>query len=557
MSPKVNRLLPEQGRWPADLLAALSLMVLLIPQAMAQSSLAGMPPVYGLFTAAAALTAGGLMGHLHRFSGGPTSLTALTIAAVIGGSAQPGSLAYFQMVMILALMVGVFRIVLGLLKFSFFANLISHPAASGFTSAAALLIIFSVLGNHNWRHIPTLLVGSGFILLSLIIKRRGAAVLSLVIPMLLFTAAALIGGYEDGGGELLGRVEFRVPRVHLLATELSVREFFSMAVELIPAALLVTTVSLMEMFAVSSHLVRNAPQRMNLDRELISQGAGALGAALAGTFPGSASFARSALLEHQHVSSRFSNLTAGILVIPLAFLCGPILASMPRVILGGIIIVSVIRVIRPESLRDAWRSSWLDALVWLAAFGTTLISAPNIYFGIIVPVLLQLMIFVLRRMRPRVVILGRHGDGRLRDALHLSLPLPRHILAIRLDSSLHFANQEYVIQRVLDRIKEMPRVEHLIISAEGMHYIDESGAQGLLDLAEYCRSRSIQPWIAGIKLPALQVLCRREVLIDDPGAKDEHPYRYARDMKLALDEVYGDLNRRGIVETVDIRSPAE
>lgn len=584
-------LLPRGKDVPSDLLVGLSLLIIVIPQSMAHAALAGLPPQFGLYTASLPVMIAMIFGRMNHLSAGPTVLTAVIAGMGLSALAVPGTVEYIRLAVLLGGLVGLVKLIMGIFRFSFLANLISHPVNSAFSSAVAILIIMgqlhSALGIDAERvsgmlgslrafgmlaadlgeiHLPSLIFSVGFIAISTLTRRFVKSIPSNIPPLLLALALSPLLGYHSRlGGEIIGELPRRLLFFGGMfgtaggasgvgtagfagaGAVYTIAELGGDLLRLLPAAFLTATIALMEMSSVARYLQQQGGEEPDLDGDLRAHGLGGILGTLVSAFPMSVSFSRSALARRFGAKSRLSLVTAAVLVIPAMLLLGRVLAYIPKAVLAALIIASVAGIINFASLKQSFRVSRADGSLWLLTFAVTLLAAPMVHWGIITGVLASLLMFFARRLRPRLVLLGRHADGRLRDAEELGLPVSRYILPLRMDSSLHFGNADYFIKTITGRIYGSPELKYLLLAAEGIHHIDSSGEQVLRRLLLLCRSRGIEFHISGLKLPP------RRMLVRSGFAGEIGEAHLGTDSETVLRELYAELENNGLEDSADLR----
>lgn len=532
-----TRLLPFLG-WPRpttqslrrDMFAGVTVGLVLIPQSIAYATLAGMPPVTGLYAALIPSFLGVLFGSSTVLAVGPTALTSLLTYAALQPLATPESGHWVVLAIWLALYAGLFQLLLGALRLGVIANFISNSVITGFSNAAALIILCSQLPAlfgltahgtaAQWSQLVahfqhpqiswlwTLVFGPGAVLVLLLQKR----LLPRVPGVLLVCALGLIGsavvGFGALGGDVVGYIPGGLPALQWPAS-LSLEEHRS----LITAAVIIALISFTEAMASA----RTAPppdgRLWNQNQELIGQGLAKISSGLSGAYPVSASFSRTALNRYVGASSGFSALFAGACTLAcLLFFTGE-LRVLPRAILAAIIIVPILNLIQPRAFLRLWRASPDDGVVGIATFLATLISVPYMHWGVLTGFLLAILFFLYRRANPRLIELGLHQAGTLRDRkLHNLPPVAPSVLALRLDASLTYITAPLLDRFIRQRLRDEPDLSVVLICASAMNAMDATGAQTLGQLLSDLRSRQVRLVFSGLKKQVRDVLERTDLL---------------------------------------------
>jgi SulP family sulfate permease len=269
---------------------------------------------------------------------------------------------------------------------------------------------------------------------------------------------------------------------------------------------------------------------------LIGQGMAKVVAAFCNSMPVSGSFSRSALNLASHARTGFSSLFAsGFVVLTLVFFT-PLLYHLPKPALAAMILMSVVNLFDPASMRNAWLAQRDDGIAAVLTFVATLAFAPNIQNGILVGILFSLGAFIYRRMAPPIVLVGFHEDGSLRDAQAYQLPpLPRTIAAMRFDAALFFANASFFEDAVLRLERNNPDLQYILVDARGINMLDASAVEMLRSLLRHLRESGITLVFSGAKRRVLEVV-ERTGLMKEIGAAN-----FFDSDKMALQALMGEV----------------
>lgn len=199
-------------------------------------------------------------------------------------------------------------------------------------------------------------------------------------------------------------------------------------------------------------------------------------------------------------------ITAGFVLLTLLFLT-PLLYHLPQAVLAAVIIMAVIGLINFEAVKHAWHASRHDGIAAVITFVATLIYAPHLDNGILVGAGLAILLYLYRTMRPRVAILGRFPDGTLRDIkVHPDLPTSKHVVAMRFDGSLYFANIAFFEDTVLEAVADHPDAKYVLIVADAVNQLDASGEEVVHHLVERLREGKVEVVFSGLKKQVLDVM---------------------------------------------------
>jgi sulfate permease, SulP family len=510
--------------WPrpgADLLrgelsAALTVAVVMIPQAVAYAALARMPLITGLYATFLPTLAAVLFSRSMRLSTGPTALSALLVGASLVGLAEPGSAQWVAMGVWLALLSGVVQLAVGVTGGSWLLNLVSSPVLAGFTQAAALLIIASqvpaLLGLQGT--LGTLLdsprfelEGLGYGLGSLALFEIGKRWLPrLPMALLVLAGAAVLAantGYASRGA-VIGSLPAGLPSLYIPA--LPTWEQFTL---LLAPALVLALVTSLEMAASAKIESQREGRRWDANQDLIGQGLAKLASAVSGAFPVSTSFSRSALTLYAGGRTGWSTLfSAGVVLLVLLFFT-PALYHVPSSVLAAVVIAAVLGLLKPRLFATLWRLNRVEAVIAATTLAVTLLSAPRIYWGVLTGVVLGMAHFLYHRLHPRIIEAGLHPDGSLRDRNLWQLPpLAPATYALRMDDELDFASASALERQVLEHLALNPDVRHVCLFAQPINRIDATGVEMFGQLRRQLAARDITLHLSGLKLPVESMLRR-------------------------------------------------
>jgi SulP family sulfate permease len=515
----------------SEAFAGLSVGLMVIPQGVAYAALAGMPLITGIYASLLPALVAVLFSASPRLSVGPTALTSILIAASLSGMAAPGSAEWVNLTVWLSLMTGLLQVVLGFARFGWLLNLVSSPVLMAFTQGAGVLIISSqipaMLGFTNgWS---TLATGAGIdwaslvfgvvTLVLLLLARRWRPTFPTVLVVVLGAAGASWAlGLEASGTAVVGALPQGLPALFVP----SVIEW-EMFKQLVLPTLVITLVSFLE--TASSAKVDNdrSGKRWDQDQDLIGQGLAKVASGLCGAFPTSSSFSRSALNLYAGAQSAWATIfsVAVILVILLFFTA--VLQLVPQSVLAAIVVAAVLGLIKPHAFVRLYTINRVEAATAVVTFVITLLSAPRLYWGVLAGVVMGLSHFLHTRLHPRIIEVGLHPDGSLRDRHLWKLPpLATNLYALRMDAELDFAAASTLERAVMEHLGQHSNVAHVCLFAMPINRIDATGVESLAKLEAMLRERGISLHISGMKLPVETMLRRAGCLQAHAGL---HMYR--------------------------------
>ncbi len=519
---------PDAALLRGELLAGLTVALVMVPQAVAYAALAGMPLVTGLYAALLPALLGVLFSASTRLSVGPAALTCLLIAASLTGMAEPGSAQWVSLAVWLALLSGALQLLLGLGGFGWLLNLISAPVLTGFTQAAGLLIMASqlpaLLGLQGgvsslWNQpvIDMRALGFGLASLALLIAARKWWP---KLPMIMLVvagagAASWALGFAAQGGSVIGHLPVGLPSLYwpsLLPMD-SLRQ-------LIVPAMVIALVSFLETASSARAESQHSSKRWNENQDLIGQGLAKIASGLCGSFATSTSLSRSALFLYAGARTGWAAVLMVLCVLLALLLFTPLLYHVPRAVLAAVVVAAVMGLVQPRAFAWLWKVSRAEAITALVTFAVTLLTAPHIYWGVLAGVLMGLAHFLYQRLHPRIIEVGIHGDGSLRDRHLWKLPpLAEHLYALRMDAELDFAAASDFERAITEHLAAHPDVRHICLFAQPINRIDATGVETFAQLRKQLAQRGITLHISGMKLPVETVLLRAGELAVGPLLK--------------------------------------
>ena len=500
-----------------DLVAGITVGVILIPQAIAYAQLAGMPAVYGFYAGLIPLLIYGLMGTSRQLSVGPVAISSILIFAGVSVIADPYTERYISLVLLLGFCVGLVQFLMGVFRFGFLANFLSRPVLSGFMSAAALVIIVSqvatILGLSEYRStntittlwetlthisetqiVPLLMSSLGLIFI-LIMKRIFKPFPSALV--LVMIGAAMTYFFSDIFSDVVvvGEIKSGLPSIINPISNISDIRL------LIPVIVTVSLIGCVETLTIAKTLdIKHQHYDINTDQELRAVGLSKFFGAFFQALPSSASFSRSAINDDSGAMTGLSSLfAAGLMVISLLFLA-PLFFFIPKAILSAIIVASVLKLIDINYARKLWKISRNDFVLMLLTFGVTIFV--GIESGVLTGVLLSFGMMLFRSSRPLIMELGRvpkTDTYRNLDRFSTAHASSQYIV-IRFDSRLYFANSDYFLEQTLLKLgNRTTKPNYLILDSSNINSIDMTGLHALEALCDHLNKIGIVLLVSGAK----------------------------------------------------------
>ncbi|MBT5038543.1 MAG: sulfate permease [Rhodospirillaceae bacterium] len=525
-----------------DLIAGLIVTIMLVPQGMAYAMLAGLPPQVGLYASVLPLILYALFGSSRTLAVGPVAMVSLMTASALAGLS--GSDNQMAGALILALASGLMLFVMGVARLGFLANFLSHPVISGFTSAAALIIGFSQLKHLLGMEIPrshlltdivgfvireaesanivTVALSVGLVALLLLwrgplgaLLRRAGMNPAWVGPLtktgplaVVILGAGLVWLFRldvNAGVKIVGEIPAGLPTLNWQGIDLT------MAQDLLPAAGLIALVGFVESVSVAKALASKRRQKIDADQELRALGVANIGAAFSGGYPVTGGFSRSMVNFTAGANTGLAAIVTAILIaFTLAFLT-PLFHYLPKAALAAIIVVAVSGLVDFRSLFRIWRYNGLDGFSQLATFAAVL--ALGIEIGIMLGAALSIAFYLWRTSRPHMAIVGRVGETEhFRNILRHDVKTLPHVLALRVDENLYFANTRFLEDRLLAAVADQPRIKHLVLICSAINFIDASALESLENTVRALSEAGVTVHLAEVKGPVMDKLEKTDFL---------------------------------------------
>jgi len=524
----------------SDLVAALIVTVMLIPQSLAYALLAGLPAQIGLYASILPLVIYALFGTSRTLSVGPVAVASLMTAAALAPLAQAGSAEYIVGAVVLALMSGLMLVLMGVLRLGFLANFLSHPVISGFITASGIVIaasqlkhVFGITGSgHNlfdigrslWAsassiNLATLAVGVSTLvflvlartrlkpgLLALAVAPQMADVATKTAPILavvLTTLAAWFWQLQLQGVKLVGHVPSGLPQLTWPQADWALWQ------QLAVSALLISVVGFVESISVGQTLAAKRRQRIDPDQELIGLGAANLGSGISGGMPVTGGFSRSVVNFDAGAETPAAGIYTAVGIAVATLFLTPAIAWLPQATLAATIIVAVSTLIDIPALRRTLRYSRTDFGAMLATIVLTL--GHSVEAGIITGVALSLGLFLYRTSRPHCAVVGRvPGSEHFRNVLRHKVDVCPTVTFLRVDESLYFANARFLEETVLDIVNSEPQLTDLVLVCPAVNLVDASALESLEAINERLKDAGVRLHMSDVKGPVMDRLKRTE-----------------------------------------------
>ena len=501
--PWLLRLFPFLRWWPmvtqqtfrADAMAGLTGALVLVPQGVAFATIAGMPPEYGLYAAMLPAIVAALWGSSWHLVSGPTTAISVVVFATISPLAATGSPDYIRLVLTLTLLVGVFQLLLGVLRLGALGNFVSHTVLVGFTTGAALLIAASQVRNFFgitiergasvWKVLAELVqqfwqintavtsVAVCTVLFSVVTRKYWPRVPPMITGLLAGSVLAAIlnavYGAANTGIQSIGDLSITFP-------PLSQPDFSLQTVrELVPIAVAVALLALTEAVSISRAVALKSGQRIDGNQEFIGQGLSNLAGAFFSGYVSSGSFNRSGLNYDSGAKTPLAAILSAVFLLLIMVFLAPAAKYLPLPAMAGILFVVAWGLVNTHEIREIMRASRAESAVLLVTFVATLTL--NLEFAIYIGVLLSLMLYLNRTSRPPLEdVKPADHDHVLGFSTDTGLPDCPQLKVVRLNGSIYFGAVNH-LQEALQQIDEHnPAQRHVLLVASGINFVDLAGA---------------------------------------------------------------------------------
>jgi SulP family sulfate permease len=478
----------NKGNLRPDLIAGLTVAVILLPQAIAFALIAELPPQMGIYTAAIAAVVGGLWGSSNQVHTGPTNAISLLVLSVLLSSFTPGTPQFFWAAGMLALMAGLLQLIMGLARLGVLVNFVSHSVVVGFASGAGLLIAIRQLphllgvqleterlieiGYETVIALPeanraTAAIGIGTIALLVVLRRIDRRIPAALIAMVLSSLTVFIFSLDEQGVAVIGELPKSLPPfadLPLLDTQYITR--------LSTGALAVGAIGLVETSAISRTIATQTGQRLDSNQEFVGQGLANVAVGLFSGYPCAGSFSRSAVNFNAGARSSFAAVLSSGFLLLAVFLTAPMAAYLPRAALAGVLIVVAIGMIDRIEIGRIWRGARGDAVIMLATFLGTLFV--EIAFAVLLGIMLSFVRYILRTSAPRVHQVVPDGEYK-HFAYQPSQPHCPQLGVIDILGDLYFGAVNHVEETIYRYEERHPDQRFLLIRMHNVNNCDFSG----------------------------------------------------------------------------------
>ncbi|MCP4882574.1 MAG: solute carrier 26 family protein [Flavobacteriales bacterium] len=513
-----------------DLFAGLTIGVILIPQGIAYAIIAGLPPIYGLYTAMIPQIVYAILGTSRQLAIGPAAMDSLIVASGIGLLASIGSEHFLVLAVLLAFLVGFFQVLFGLFRMGFLVNFLSKPVISGFTSGSAIIIGMNQIGNllgiklersnqmHSLLlemiqsisdlHWPTALIGILSVILIFSFKKLSKKIPAALIVVVLGILVVYIFQLDLKGIMILGEIpkglpEFVIPKFDRALIE-----------EISGLALTLGLIGFMEAISIAKSIeAKHNNYRVDANKELIALGFGNMVGSFFQTYPATAGFARTAVNDQSGAKTPLSSLIAALIIALSLLFLTPAFFFLPKAVLAAIIVVAAFGLLDFSLPKNLLSYNRRDLIILNSTLLITIFI--GIKEGILFGIILSLVMLIYKSTKPHMAILGNvPGTHFYRNINRFSeVIIQDEILIVRFDAQLYFANTQFF----KDKLKEFAldkgsELKLLVIDGESLNALDSSAIYALEEVHDYFSSKGITIVFTGLKGPVRDTLVKSKLM---------------------------------------------
>ena len=508
----------------ADVVAALIVLAMLVPQGMAYAMLAGLPPVMGIYASILPMIIYAFTGSSTTLSIGPVAIISMMVFSALQPLFAVGSTAYIEAACLLAIMVGIISLILGLFRFGFLIQLISHPVIKSFIIASALLIalgqfkflldiplqtnnIPEFIGSlvNNFHHISFLSVGVSLAAISILVflpKWVRSDFLNKTIPLLLVLSSIIVVyafSLDQHGLKTVGIIPTGLPSFHFPTWN------FDLVQKLLPSAFIIAMISFVESLAIAQATALQKRDDLNSNQELIALGLANIAAGINMGFAVSGSLSRTVVNSDAGAKTPMSGVMSSLLMIAVSLYFTSFFQNLPLTILAATIFVSIWKLVSFLPFFETWKYSKADGLaMWATFFGVTCI---DISTGLVIGIILTFILLLWRISRPHIAVIGLvEGTQHFRNVSHYDVLTTETIASFRIDENLNFLNAHVLKGYIITELSHNPQIQHVVINCSSISNIDLSAVEMLEDLNRELLQLGIQLHLSEVKSPVMDRL---------------------------------------------------
>ncbi len=513
-----------------DIVAGITVSIILIPQGIAYAMIAGLPPIYGLYCALVPQLIYAVFGTSRQVAIGPIAMDSLIVATGVSALALRGSEGYVAIAILLGFMVGVIQFLMGVFKLGFVVNFLSKPVLSGFSSAVALLIglnqfknllgidfqqsgqidklLVEILEKFPEINVNTAIIGIVSCAIIYISKKINKKIPNALIVVILGICIMKFFSENLEDVAIVGTIPAGLPSFEMpVFDEISIRE-------LLPTAVTLVVIGYLELISIGKTLeAKQDEYRIDANKELIALGLSNAIGSFFKSYIATSSFSRSAINQESGAKTGVSGFVSVLMVVFTLYFLTPVFAYLPKTVLASIIIVAVFGLIQISEAKRLFKINKFDFWLMIFTFVATLYL--DIEEGVSVGVILSIGVLVFRTSKPYVVELGKVPDADFyKNAERFSdVVTDESVLVFRFDAQIFYANSGYFREKLEEMVaKKGEQLKLIVLDAESINRIDTTGADMINERVSFYKKKGIVFYFAGVKGSVRDVLFRSGLL---------------------------------------------
>ena len=500
-----------------DILAGITVGVMLIPQGIAYATIAGLPPIYGLYTALIPQVVYALFGTSRQLAIGPAAMDSLIVASGISTLAALGTEHFVSLAITLALMVGFFQFIFGVFKLGFIVNFMSRPVISGFTTGSAIIIASNQFGNlfganiersnhiqtlvgdliRNFNNIQPVTLGIGLtaIIIIVLFKKYIKRIPASLAVVVLGIAASYFFNFQQMGTAIVGEIPQGLPEIKIPEIDKNI------FMELVSLAITLAFIGFLEAISIAKSIqVKHPEYQIDSNKELIALGLGNMAGSFFQGYPATAGFARTAVNDQSGAKTPLSSFFASLVILLTLLFLTPLFFYLPKPVLAAIIMVAAYGLFDFQMPKKLLIYNLQD----LITLNVTLLA--TVFFGIkegiLFGVVLSLLLLIYKSTKPNIAVLGQvPGTHFYRNIERFrTVIIDEDVLIVRFDAQLYFANTDYFKERIKQLAAEKgDKLRFIIIDFESINALDSSAIYALDEIYDYFNRKHIKISLTGVK----------------------------------------------------------
>lgn len=508
-----------------DIIAGITVALVLVPQSMAYAGLAGLPIEVGLYTAFIPVIIAGLFGSSSQMSTGPITIVSLMTATALAPIATAGAEWYIIYASILAFMTGIFYLLLWFLRMWIIVEFLSHPVIVGFTNGVAILTVMSQVSKlfwvsvdkwsyffeHLWNlivaifsgvHIPTLIVWVLSMVFLFGLARYAPRIPRVLALLIMSISLSYYFWFAENYWWIIIKTipdnipSFVFPFFNEFSGELTLSDYG----QLMMYAMIIWLIAFTQTISVAKFVGYQTKRKVHANKELISQGLANISSSFFGWYGVWWSFSKTAVNMRNGATTGFASVVTGLIVLVTILYLTPLLYHLPFATLAAIIIVAVISLIKIQPIINAWKVEKHDAIIAIITFAGTLLLSPNLERAIWLWVILSLALYIYRTMRPKIVEVSMYKDGQYRDCELFGLKTSKCVSLVRVDGDIYFANANYFETEILNLVSDKSKLKVVIFDLNWMNNVDSSGLQMIENLINRLEKMWLKVYMTNVRV---------------------------------------------------------